>query len=120
MKVEGSRTARYRFNASAMLTDLDSGQQIKGITWDLSLLGCQVMIANFARVGARVRVQIIHDGEAFEAQGRIANLRPLMGVGIGFTGVEGRHHLILDKWLVALTTKKPGTREAHNFVDPNA
>src|SRR5262249_15904107 len=90
MRVERPRAARYRFNVSALLTDLDSGQQTNGTTWDLSLLGCQVMVANFARVGARVRVQINYNGDSFEALGRVANLRPLMGVGIGFTIVEDR------------------------------
>ena len=106
MKLQRPRATRYRFNVSAILTDLDSGQQSNGTTWDLSLLGCQVMVANFARVGARVRIQIIHNGDSFEAMGRVANLRPLMGVGIGFTIVEDRSHFVLDKWLEELREKK--------------
>src|SRR5215470_15243528 len=102
MRAERPRAARYRFNVSAIVTDLDSGQQIKGTTWDLSLLGCQVMVTNFSRVGARVRVQIIHSGDAFEALGRVANLRPLMGVGIAFTIVEDRYNEVLDRWLESL------------------
>jgi hypothetical protein len=106
MRVERPRAARYRFTVSVILTDLESGQQTRGTTWDLSLLGCQVMTGNFARIGARIRVQIIHRGEAFEAQGRVMNFRPLMGVGIGFTSIEEHHHLILDKWLAALRESK--------------
>jgi|SRR5215470_5567274 len=111
MRAERARAARYRFNVSAILTDLDSGQQVQGTTWDLSLLGCQVMTENFARVGARVKVQIIHNGDIFEALGRVANVRPLMGAGIGFTIVEERYHSILDKWLDDLREKKFSSHE---------
>jgi len=112
MRVERARAARYRFNVSATLTDLDSGQQMNGTTWDLSPLGCQVMVGNFARVGARVRIEITHNGDSFEALGRVANLRPLMGVGIGFTIVEDRSHLVLDKWLEDLREKKFSNHES--------
>jgi len=106
MKVERPRAARYHFIVAITLTDVESGQQTQGTTWDLSLFGCQVMPGDFTRVGARVRVQIIHSGEAFEAQGRVTNLRPLMGAGIVFTRIEEPHQLILDKWLGALRDKK--------------
>ena len=120
MRAERPRAARYRFNVSAILTDLDSGLQASGTTWDLSPLGCQVMVANFSRVGARVKVQIIHNGDAFEAQGRIANLRPLMGVGIGFTIVEDRYNLVLDKWLETLRNNKSENRTASQNRRPTA
>jgi len=106
MRVERPRAARYHLTVAVTATDLESGQQTQETTWDLSLLGCQVMPGNFARVGARVRVQIIHSGETFEAQGRVANLRPLMGAEIVFTKVEGHYQLILDKWLAAVREEK--------------
>jgi len=106
MKVERPRAARYHFIVAVTLTDLESGQQTQGTTWNLSLFGCQVMPGDFTRVGARVRIQIVHNGEAFEAQGRVTNLRPLMGAGIVFTKVEEPYQLILDKWLSALRDKK--------------
>ena len=102
MRVERAEEASYRFVVSAILTDLESGQQTQETTWDLSLLGCHVMPGNFTRIGALVRVQITHNGEAFEARGRVLNLRPLMGAGIGFTNVEEHHQTILYKWLAPL------------------
>ena len=106
MRVERPRAARYPFVASVKLTDLETGSQTQDTTWDLSVFGCQVMPGNSTRVGARVRVQIIYGGEAFEAQGRVTNLRSGMGAGIVFTKVEERYQLILDKWLAALREKQ--------------
>ena len=105
MKVERPRAARYHFVVSAILTDLQSGQQSKGTTWNLSLFGCQVMPGNIARVGARIKIQIVYNGDAFEAQGRVMNLRPFTGAGIVFTHIEDRHQLVLDKWVAALRNK---------------
>jgi len=102
MKVERPRAARYSFAASVILTDLESGHQTQATTWDLSLFGCHVVPGNPTPVGTRVRVQIIHDGEVFEAQGRVMNARPITGVGIAFVRVEERYQSILDKWLAAL------------------
>ena len=45
---------------------------------------------------------IIHDGDVFEAQGRVMNARPITGVGITFLQIEERYQLILDKWLTNL------------------
>lgn len=106
MRVERPRAARYTFVASVILTDLELGHQTQGTTWNLSVYGCQVMPGNSTRIGARVRVRMIHCGETFEAQGRVTNLRPPMGAGIVFTKVEEHYQLVLDKWLAALREEK--------------
>lgn len=108
MRVERPRAARYPFAVSVVVTDLESGQQTQETTRDLSVFGCRVMPGNTRQVGARVRVQIIHGGDAFEAQGRVTNLRPRLGAGIVFTRVEERYRLILDKWLAALRESSKG------------
>jgi hypothetical protein len=102
MRVERPRAVRYHFVVPAFLTDLESGQQTQGTTWDLSLFGCQIMPGSITRPGARVRVQIVHNGQAFEAHGRVVNLRPYMGAGITFTSIDERNQPILDEWLAAL------------------
>ena len=101
MKVQRPRATRYVFVAAAVLTDLESGEQSQGSTWDLSLFGCQVMPGTSARIGAKVRVQIVHGGATFEALGRVTNVRPLMGAGVAFTKIEEKHQLVLDQWLAA-------------------
>ncbi len=100
------RAARYSFVANVTLTELESGRQSREQTWDLSLFGCHVVPGNCAPTGARVRVQIIHDGDVFEAQGAVMNSRPITGVGIAFMKVEEEHRQILDKWIAALRDKK--------------
>lgn len=112
MKVERPRAARYHFIVAATATDLESGEQTQRTTWDVSLYGCQVMPGDLARVGARVRVKIIYGGEAFEAQGRVTNLRPRMGAGIVFTKVEEHYQLVLDKWLAELRDKNQKSNDA--------
>ncbi|HXY26381.1 MAG TPA: PilZ domain-containing protein [Candidatus Acidoferrum sp.] len=99
------RAARYSFVASVTLTDLESGRLTQETTWDLSLFGCHVVPGNSVTVGSRVRVQIIHDGEVFEAQGRVMNARPVSGVGIAFIRVEEHYQVILDNWLAVLRSK---------------
>ena len=102
MRVERPRAARYPFVTSVTLTNLESGHQSQENTWNLSLYGCQVMPGTFARIGTRVRVQIFRNGDTFEAQGRVTDVRSLMGLGIAFTKVEERHQLVLDKWVAEL------------------
>ena len=106
MRAERPRAARYHFIATVTVTDLDSGHQSQENTWNLSLYGCQVMPGSSVRTGTRVRVHIIHNGEAFEALGLVANVRPLMGIGILFTKVEDHHQQVLDRWLAALRNKR--------------
>ena len=106
MRAERPRAARYHFIATVSVTDLDTGYQTQENTWNLSLYGCQVMPGNSVRTGTRVRVQIVHNGEAFEALGLVANVRALIGVGILFTKVEDHHQQVLDRWLAALRNNK--------------
>ena len=96
------RAARYSFVASAILTDLESGHQTQQTTWDVSLFGCHVVPGNSVVTGARVGVQILHDGDVFEAEGRVMNSRPITGVAIAFITVAQHSQLILDRWIVAL------------------
>lgn len=106
MKSKRPRAARYSFLASATLTDLESGLQTQENTRDLSLFGCQLVPGNSAPPGTRVRVQIIHNGESFEAWGRVVHVRSVQGAGILFTSVEDHCQLVLDKWIAVLRDKK--------------
>jgi hypothetical protein len=102
MRGERPRAARYSFVACITLTNLDSGYQTRESTRNLSLFGCQVAPGSSAPLGTRVRVQIIHKGDAFEAQGRVVNVQPSGAAGIVFTDVSERHQRVLDKWVAAL------------------
>lgn len=106
MKVKRPRAPRYPFVALATVTDLESGQQTQENTCDLSLFGCQVVPGNSTLAGTRVRIHIVHNGESFEALGRVVHVRSITGVGIVFTRVEDRCQFILDKWIAVLRDKK--------------
>jgi hypothetical protein len=99
------RAARYSFIASIELTDLESDHKTVEKTMDLSLFGCHVVPGNSSPTGKRLRLQITHNGEVFEAVGRVANVRPTMGIGIVFTKIELHQQVVLEKWLAELRKK---------------
>jgi hypothetical protein len=102
VRVQRPRATRYSFIASVILTDLETGHQTQKITGDLSLFGCRVVPENSTPFASRVRIQIIHNRETFDAQGRVTSVQPLKGVGIMFTKIEERYQLVLDKWIAEL------------------
>ena len=57
-------------------------------------------------VETRVRVQIVHNGESFEARGRVVHILEVDGDGIVFTKVEEQSQRILDNWIAVLRDKK--------------
>ena len=105
MKPKRPRAARYPFMASVVLIDLESSRTSAERTSDLSLFGCQVVPGNSSPAGKRLRLQIPHNGEVFEAVGRVANVRPTTGIGIVFTKIELRQQLVLEEWLAELRKK---------------
>ena len=102
MRVERPRAARYAFTAPIVVTNLDTNHSTPKRTWDLSTFGCGVVPGFSAPNGTRVRVQIIHKGEIFEAFGHVANCRQDGSTGIAFTKVEPRHQSVLDGWIAQL------------------
>ena len=93
---------RTNLVARASITDLKSSRQAEVTTWDVSPSACLVMSGGFAAIGDRISVQITHKGKAFEAEGKVINLRPFRGLIIVFTKVEKHHKVILGGWLAAL------------------
>ena len=106
MRAERPRAARYPFVTEVTLTDLESGENTIQKTRDISLFGCHLVPGNSTSTGTRVRVQMTHKGEVFEAFGRIAHTRPNSGLGVFFTKVEERHQLILEKWITELRSRR--------------
>ena len=84
------------------LTDLESAENIIQKTRDLSLFGCRLVPGNSLSKGARVRIQMTHQGEVFEAFGRVVDTRDNSELGVFFTKIEDRHQLILEKWIAEL------------------
>ena len=99
MPLERHRARRYSFHASIELTDLQSENQTKEQTSDLSLFGCHVATLKPLLAGTKVRIKISHRSESLEALGRVAFVRPNAGMGILFTKIAPNDQLVLDKWI---------------------
>src|SRR6516164_1539942 len=114
-KLGRPRATRYPFRASVVLIDLESGRTTVEKTGNLSLFGCLVVPGDVSPLGTRVRLQITHNGQAFEALGRVANTRPVEGIGIAFIKVEDHHQLVLEKWLAGLRSEHghPASQRTH-------
>lgn len=102
MQPERPRARRYPFAAKIELTEMKSETQIAEITSNLSLYGCQVNTAKTLPVGTMIWLHITHQGGTFEAHGKVANIRPAKGIGILFTQVDGKHQVVLEKWIAEL------------------
>src|ERR1700741_5295710 len=106
MRAHRPRAARYPFITDVTLTDLKSGENAIQKTRDLSLFGCRLVPGNALSTGVRVRLQISHNGEVFEAFARAVNTPPSSGLGVFFTKVEERHQVILEEWIAELRRRR--------------
>ena len=102
MKFERPRARRYPFVASIELTDLQSETQIREQTSDLSLFGSHVDTRKPLPPETKVRIEISHRSENFEALGKVTSARPNTGMGILFTRIEPHDQSVLDKWIAEL------------------
>jgi len=93
---------RYSFHASIELTDLQSETLIREQTSDLSLFGCHVNTRKPLPPETRVRINIFHRSENFEALGKVIYARQNAGMGIFFTRIEPNGQTVLDKWIAEL------------------
>jgi len=100
--LERHRARRYSFHASMELTDLQSETLIREQTSDLSLFGCHVDTRNPLPPETKVRINIFHRSENFEALGKVIYARQNAGMGILFTRIEPNDQLVLDKWIAEL------------------
>ena len=102
MHLERHRARRYSFHASIELTDLQSETLIREQTSDLSLFGCHVNTRKPLPPETRVRINIFHRSENFEALGKVIYARQNAGMGIFFTRIEPNGQSVLDKWIAEL------------------
>ena len=84
------------------MTDLESETQINEQTCDLSLFGCHVDTLKPLPPETKVRIEISHRSENFEALGKVTSARSNAGMGIFFTRIEPHDQSVLDKWIAEL------------------
>src|SRR5271167_4330400 len=95
-------TIRYPFAADTELIDLESGQQVVGVTSDISLGGCFVCTSKPLAVNARARMRLTRKGQVLEALVVIRIVKPRVGMGIEFFDLEAPNNQILASWIDAL------------------
>jgi hypothetical protein len=105
-RLEGIRdrryTIRYPFAADAVLIHLESGQQVCGVTSDISLGGCFVCTNKQFPPNTRARLRLSRKGQELEALVTIRIVKPRIGLGIEFLGLEPPNDTTLNAWIEAL------------------
>jgi PilZ domain len=104
--VTGVRDRRYAirfpFAADAELIDLESGQQVEGVTSDISLGGCFICTSKPLPVNARARMKLARKGQVLEALVAVRIVKPRIGMGIEFFDLEPPYNDMLISWIDAL------------------
>lgn len=106
MPTERPRARRYGFTANIELTDIQTEEQTRERTTDVSLYGCHVVTSKPFLTGTKISIRITHKGGSFAALGRIAYVRRNGEIGIAFTRVEPNDQLILEKWIAELRDER--------------
>jgi len=105
-RLEGVRdrryTIRYPFAADAVLIHLESGQQVTGVTSDISLGGCFICTTKQFPRNTRARLRLTRKGQDVEAFVTVRIVKPRVGLGIEFLGLEPPYDAILSRWIESL------------------
>jgi PilZ domain len=95
-------TIRYPFAADAQLIHLESGQQISGVTSDISLGGCFICTSKQFPANTRARLRLSRKNQALEALVVVRLVKPRVGLGIEFFDLEPPNNAILAGWIDSL------------------
>lgn len=90
---------RQPFVAMAELTGVGSNQRVSAQTTQLSATGCYLGAANPFPEGARIRIRLMKDGEAFESVAQVLHVHAEFGMGVIFENVTPEQQRLLDSWL---------------------
>lgn len=105
-RLEGVRdrryTIRYPFAADAILIHLESGQQITGVTSDISLGGCFICTTKEFPRNTRARLRLTRKGQELEALVTVRIVKARVGLGIEFLGLEPPNDAMLSRWIESL------------------
>jgi DNA-binding response OmpR family regulator len=95
-------TPRYPFTADAEIVDLKSGTRIRGVTSDLSLVGCFVRTRRPVEIGTRVRLTLMRKEQNVTMLAAVRVVKPGTGMGIEFLDVDQNSSKILLAWFESL------------------
>ena len=94
---------RYQFIADAKVTELPSNANHQAKTGDLSIGGCFLHMANPLPQGSQIQINIAHANTTFTTRGRVAFVRPSLGMGVTFTSMERDQQVVLQEWVGELS-----------------
>ena len=92
-------TIRYPFAADALLIHLESGEQITGVTSDISLGGCFICTSKQFPKNSRARLRLSRKGQELECLVTVRIVKPRIGLGIEFFDLEPPNNTILANWI---------------------
>jgi hypothetical protein len=95
-------TIRYPFAADAELIDLENGQQVDGVTSDISLGGCFICTSKPLGINSRARMKLTRKGQILEGLVVVRIVKPRVGLGIEFFDLESPNDERLLAWIEAL------------------
>ena len=95
-------TIRYPFAADALLIHLETGQQITGVTSDISLGGCFVCTSKQFPPNSRARLRLSRKGQELECLVVVRIVKPRVGLGIEFFDLEAPNDAMLSSWIDSL------------------
>lgn len=97
--IERRQMTRYDFGAIAEVIDLDSREDMIGVTRDLSLSGCFIRTKAPFQRGTAVIVRIRASGTDFGATGRVTGNVTSEGMGIEFLEIQPKDQAVIEQWL---------------------
>ncbi len=95
-------TIRYPFAADAELIDLESGQQVDGVTSDISLGGCFICTSKPLNINSRARMKLTRRNQVLEGLVIVRIVKPRVGMGIEFFDLESPNDERLVAWIESL------------------
>jgi len=95
-------TIRYPFAADAELIDMETGQQVTGVTSDISLGGCFVCTSKPMPLNTRARLRLTRKGQVLETVVVVRIVKPRIGLGIEFFDLEPPNDQVLSTWIGTL------------------
>jgi hypothetical protein len=100
MPEERRRTLRFKFEATAEVSQENSQARIPARVTEISLNGCFLQMAEPFPEGTPLLVKIFVEGSFFEAHAKVANSQPKIGVGVAFRDLKPYFVNVLKKWLL--------------------
>lgn len=101
---------RYSFVATIEVVDANSDKQIVSTTSNLSRYGCHVRTSTPFDPGTTVKLTIRHRGTTFQIEGRVVYSISSQGMGIRFDNIDTAEQIILNEWLMQVSSEAPDER----------